>query len=176
MEDLFSINKAAHILERDRATLVGALRYRQPDGFQDGQPRWTMALITAALALTPQARRNTGKCRDRDGIRHAKVLDELRFKFEQQVALIAVEPSLDERREMALALAPLLHGYQATYLDIGRSLRIADDDALGARAELIWSEMMDEVSEAAKWPRHGDDFFIKMIEAMPSHTDDDDAA
>ena len=171
MEDLFSINKVADLLERDRATLVLALL--PPDGYHRGQPRWTMAPITAALALTPQARRNSGKCRDRYGIRHSKVLDELRFKFEQQVALIAVEPSLDERREMALALAPLLHGYQATYLDIGRSLRIADDDALGARAELIWSEMMDEVSEAAKWPRHGDDFFIKMIEAMPSQTDED---
>src|SRR6516225_10051076 len=129
MEELFSINKAAHILERERATLVRALRYTQPDGFQGGQPRWTLASITAALALTPQARRNSGKCRDRYGIRHSKVLDELRFKFEQQVAFIAVEPSLDNRREMALALAPLLHEYQATYLDIGRSLRIADDDA-----------------------------------------------
>jgi hypothetical protein len=115
MEELFSINKAAHILERERATLVRALRYMQPDGFQGGQPRWTMALITAALALTPQARRNTGKCRDRDGIRHAKVLDELRFKFEKQVAFIFVEPSLDKRREMAVALAPLLHEYQRNW-------------------------------------------------------------
>ena len=76
---------------------------------------------------------------------------------------------------MALALAPLLHEYQTTYLDIGRSLRIADDDVLGVRAELIWSEMMDEVSEAAAWPRHGDDFLLKMIQAMPL-TDDDEAA
>ena len=43
--------------------------------------------------------------------------------------------------------------------------------------ELIWSEMMDEVSEAAEWPRYSDgaDFFITMIEAMP-HADDDEAA
>ena len=43
--------------------------------------------------------------------------------------------------------------------------------------ELIWSEMMDEVSETADWPRYGDgaDFFIRMIEAMP-HADDDEAA
>src|SRR6516162_3562793 len=105
MEDLFSINKVADLLERDRATLVLALL--PPDGYHRGQPRWTMAPITAALALTPQARRNAGKCRDRYGIRHSKVLDELRFKFEKQVALIAVEQSLDKRREMALALAPL---------------------------------------------------------------------
>jgi hypothetical protein len=93
--------------------------------------------------------------------------------FEQ----IGAEPSLDNRREMAVQLAPLLHEYQTTYLEIGRSLRIADDDVLVARAGLIWSEMMDEVSEAAEWPRYGDgaDFFIRMIEAMP-HADDDEAA
>ena len=68
----------------------------------------------------------------------------------------------------AIAIAPLLHEYQTTYLDIGRALRIVDDDVLVARAELIWSEMMDEVSEAAEWPRYGDgaDFFITMIEAI----------
>lgn len=74
---------------------------------------------------------------------------------------------------MALALAPLLQQYQTTYLDLGRSLRIADDDVIGARSELIWSEMMDEVSAAAEWPRHGSDFLMRMIEAMP-HADDDD--
>ena len=132
-----------------------------------------MASITAALALTPQARRNASKSWDRYRI-PSKALDELRFNFEKQVALIAIEPSLDRRREMALALAPLLHKYQTTYLDVGRSLRIADDDVLGARAELIWSEMMDEVSEAAAWPLHSDDFLLKMIQA--THPDDYDAA
>lgn len=175
MEELFSINKAAYVLGKDRATITRALRFVPPDGYQGSQPRWTMASITAALALTPQARRNASKSWDRYRI-PSKALGELRFNFEKQVALISVEPSLDRRREMALALAPLLHEYQTTYLHIGRSLRIADDDVLGARAELIWSEMMDEVSEAAAWPRHGDDFFVKMIEAMPSHPDDDEAA
>jgi hypothetical protein len=46
MEDLFSINKAAHILERDRATLVRTLRYMQPDGYRSGRLRWTLASIT----------------------------------------------------------------------------------------------------------------------------------
>jgi hypothetical protein len=174
MEELFSINKAAYMLGRDRATITRALRFVQPDGHQGGQPRWMMASITAALALTPQARRNASKSLDRYGI-PSKVLDELRFNFEKQIALISVEPSLDRRRDMALALAPLLHEYQTTYLHIGRSLRIADDDVLCARAELIWQELMEEVSEAAAWPRHGDDFFLKMIEAVPL-TDDDEAA
>jgi len=175
MEELFAVNRAAYVLGKDRATVTRAVRFVPPDGYQGNHPRWTMASITAALALTPQARRNARKSWNRYRI-PSKALGELRFNFEKQVALISVEPSLDRRREMALALAPLLHEHQTTYLDIGRSLRIADDDVLGARAELIWSEMMDEVSEAAAWPLHSDDFLLNMIQAMPSHPDDDEAA
>jgi hypothetical protein len=174
MNNLFSINRAADLLERDRATLVRALRHVSPDGYERGQPRWRMPTIIDALAVKPQARRETGKFRDRYRLR-SRVLDDMRVMFEKQVALVSAEPSLDKRREMSIALAPLLHEYQTTYIDIGRSLRIADDDVLVARAELIWSEMMDEVSEAAEWPRYGDgaDFFIRMIEAMP-HADEDE--
>jgi hypothetical protein len=177
MENLFSINRAADLLERDRATLVRALRHVPPDAYQNGQPRWKLPTIISALTVPPQARRDTGKYRDRYRIGRSKALDGMRVMFEKQVTQISVEKSLAKRREMAVALAPLLQEYQTTYLDIGRSLRIADDDVLGARAELIWSEMMDEVSEAADWPRYGDgaDFFITMIKAMPS-VDDDEAA
>jgi hypothetical protein len=177
MKNLFSINRAADLLEKDRATLVRALRRVPADGYERGQPRWRMPTIIDALAIKPQARRETGKYRDRYGIRRSKALDGLRVMFEKQVALISAEKSPAKRREMSIALAPLLHEYQTTYLDIGRSLRIADDDVLVARAELIWSEMMDEVSDAADWPRYGDgaDFFIRMIEAMP-HADDDEVA
>jgi len=176
MEELFSINKTAYVLGRDQATITRALRFVPPDGYQGSQPRWRLPTIIDALATKRQARRETGKCRDRYAIRHSKVLDGLRATFERQVGLISVEPSLDRRREMALKLAPLLQEYQATYLDTGRSLRIADDYVLGARADLIWSEMMNAVSEAAAWPLHSDDFFLKMIEAMPSHPDDYEAA
>jgi hypothetical protein len=104
------------------------------------------------------------------------VLDGMRLEFEERAALIGAEQSLDRRREMALKLAPLLQQYQMTYLEIGRSFRVADDDVLSARAELIWQEMMDEVSAAAEWPRNGGDFWIKMCGAMPSHTDADEVA
>ena len=74
---------------------------------------------------------------------------------------------------MALKLAPLLQEYQTTYLDVGRQLGVVDNDMLGARADLIWSEMMEEVSAAAEWPRHGD-FFVKMFEIMWPHADDEE--
>jgi hypothetical protein len=176
-DDLFSINRAADLLERDRATLVRALRHVPPQGYtKHGQPRWCMQTIRNALAVKPQARREAGKYRDRYNIGRSKALDGMRVMFEKQVALISAEKSPAKRREMAVALAPLLAEYQDVYLQIGRSLRIADDDVLDARAELIFSEMMDEVSEAAEWPRHGDDFWTTMIEAMPFHGDDDEGA
>ncbi|BBZ97466.1 hypothetical protein BRDID11004_16220 [Bradyrhizobium diazoefficiens] len=173
---VFSINGAADLLEKDRATLVRALRHVPPDEYQGGQPRWRMPTIIDALATRPQARREIGKFRDRYSIGRSRPLDGMRVIFEKKIALMSAERSRDKRRAMAVALAPLLQEYQTTYLDIGRSLRIVGDDVLSARAELIWSEMMDEVSEAAEWPRHGDDFFIKMIEAMRPGADDDEAA
>jgi hypothetical protein len=173
VKDLFSINRAADLLEKDRATLVRALRHVLPDGYAPGgHPRYTMATISAALAVKPQARRNSGKMRDRYSIRSA-ALDTMRRQFEEAVEQIAAEGSPDRRRELALKLAPLLQEYQTTYLAVARELHLADDDAVCARAELIWSEMMDEVSQASRWPRHGSDFFIKMFEAMPH---DDEAA
>ncbi|WFU45928.1 hypothetical protein QA640_44855 (plasmid) [Bradyrhizobium sp. CB82] len=101
----------------------------------------------------------------------SKALDGMRCVFERQVGLISKEKSPNKRREVAVALAPVLHEYQATYLEIGRALRVVDDDVLSARADLIWQEMMEEVNVAAEWPRNGDDFWIRMCEAVPSHTD-----
>ena len=173
MNNLFSINGAADLLERDRATLVRALRHVPADGYtKHGQPRWRMETIRNALAVKPQARRKTGKFRDRHSLRSTK-LDRMRLEYEKGLALIGAEPSLDKRRELALQLAPLLEKYQTTYLQIARSLHIADDDVLTARSDLIWSEMMDEVSAAAEWAR-SDGFFAKMLEVMSPHTEDEE--
>jgi hypothetical protein len=72
VKNLFSINRAADLLEKDRATLVRALRHVPPDGYQGGQPRWRMPTIMHALAIKPQARRDTGKYRDRYRIGRSK--------------------------------------------------------------------------------------------------------
>jgi hypothetical protein len=40
---------------------------------------------------------------------------------------------------------------------------------------VIWSELMDEVSAAAEWPRD-EGFLIKMFEVMCPHADDDEVA
>ncbi|WP_439369672.1 hypothetical protein [Bradyrhizobium sp. DASA03120] len=173
MNNLFSINRAADLLEKDRATLVRALRHLPPEGYtKHGHPRWSMQTIRNALAMKPQARRETGKFRDRYSLRSTK-LDRMRLEYEKGLALIGAEPSLDKRRDMALALAPLLEQYQAAYLGIARSLHIADDDVLTVRSDLIWSEMMDEVSAAAEWPRE-EGFFERMYEVIWPHADDEE--
>jgi hypothetical protein len=178
----FSINALALLLERDRGTITRALRDVAPDRVERGRPLWKVSTAVDALerrGTTPprsRMRRETGKYRDHYGFDRPTVLDGMRLEFEERVALIGAEQSLDRRREMALKLAPLLQQYQMTYLEIGRSFRVADDDVLSARAELIWQEMMDEVSAAAEWPRNGGDFWIKMCGAMPSHTDADEVA
>jgi hypothetical protein len=173
MNNLFSINRAADLLEKDRATLVRALRHVPPEGYtKHSQPRWSMQTIRNALAVKPQARHATGRFRDRYNLPSTQ-LDRMRLEYEKGLALIGAEPSLEKRREMALKLAPLLEQYQTRYLDLGRSLCIADDDVLTARSDLIWSEMMDEVSAAAEWPR-SDGFFEKMFEVMWPHAEDEE--
>ncbi|MGY3149619.1 hypothetical protein ACVWYQ_006618 [Bradyrhizobium sp. USDA 3397] len=50
MNNLFSINRAADLLERDRATLVRALRHLPPEGYtKHGHPRWSMQTISMPL-------------------------------------------------------------------------------------------------------------------------------
>jgi hypothetical protein len=42
---------------------------------------------------------------------------------------------------------------------------------------MIFDEWMNEISQAAEWPRYGDgaDFFISMLKAMPNVIDDEAA-
>ncbi|MGY8634293.1 hypothetical protein RAD15_17595 [Bradyrhizobium sp. 14AA] len=170
-KSLFSINRAADLLERDRATLVRALRRVPPDGYsKQGRPRWHMPTIVGALALKSQERRETGKYRDRFSVGWSAALAGLRIMFERQITAIAAETSPDDRRATAVALAPLIERYQRTFLDISRSLGIADEDELGARADLILEEMVGEVAEAVGCD--GDPgFFAEMVRAMSAEAD-----
>jgi hypothetical protein len=49
----FSANAIADLLERDRATIVRALRDTPPDGKERGQPRWKMTTALDALDWLP---------------------------------------------------------------------------------------------------------------------------
>jgi hypothetical protein len=52
-KELFSINAAANLLERDRGTITRAVRDVPPDGHdKQGNARWKMCTIVAALGHT----------------------------------------------------------------------------------------------------------------------------
>jgi hypothetical protein len=94
---LFSINAAADLLERDRQTLVRALRHVQPDGVERGAPRYTMRTITDALD------RNSGSYGGQDRLRSrlgeiADALEEAHRELDTKRAIIARQPTLEAKQ------------------------------------------------------------------------------
>jgi hypothetical protein len=160
---------ASRVLGRDRQTIQRVVDRLTPDDFEKGRPRWHVERIAAALALSPCARRQTGRFRDRFSIRH-RALTGLRVTFERQLAAIAAETSPAKRHEMAVAMAPTIGEFQQVFLEVARALRVAADDAIGAQSDLILEEMVGEVAEAAGQNVEG--FFSQMVEAMASHADE----
>ena len=53
MSQTFSANRIAELLERDRATIVRALRHTPSDATEKGQPRWKMTTALAAVDRLP---------------------------------------------------------------------------------------------------------------------------
>lgn len=49
----FSVNALTELLERDRATIVRALRKVPPDATERKQPRWKMTTAIAAVDALP---------------------------------------------------------------------------------------------------------------------------
>jgi hypothetical protein len=119
MKTLFSINGAADLLERDRATLVRALRHVRPDGHQRGQPRYTLRTITDALAA--QEARNNGSSRvgpDPLRSRLGEIADELEQTHKEQNAareLIKAQPTLDAKQPHSLAAMKVFERLTALY-------------------------------------------------------------
>jgi hypothetical protein len=160
MKTLFSINKAASLLERDRATLVRALRRVKPDGTERGQPRYTMRAIVAALA--EHGAGNNG----------ATINHDLERKFAELEAMydgVQSGPTLAERRKRARAFFAFLAEVESLmYIDAKRcgedprmtALRVAEHTRVNVvtlRHALGWNsdEVFAEFNKAD--PRLHDD-------------------
>jgi hypothetical protein len=119
MKSLFSINKAADLLERDRPTLVRALRHVKPDGHQRGQPRYTMRTITDALAAH-EARNNVPSHAGPDRLRSrlGEIADELEQTHKELDAkreLIKAQPTLDAKQPHSRAAMKVFERLAALY-------------------------------------------------------------
>jgi hypothetical protein len=99
---LFSINAAAEVLERDRRTLVKALRRVPPDGRERGTDRWRLRSIIDALAdMQPApAPAPTGEIDRR--------LQQQYDMFDQADTSMRRLSTLDARRQAAIGMGPLI--------------------------------------------------------------------
>lgn len=107
MKNLLSVNKAADLLERDRTTLVRALRHVKPDGHQRGQPRYRMRTITDALAAQ-EVRNNVSNRGGADRLRSrlGEIADELEQTHKELDAKreqIKAQPTLDAKQSYSRA-------------------------------------------------------------------------
>jgi hypothetical protein len=99
---LFSINSASEILERDRRTLVKALRRVPPDGKERGADRWRLRSIIDALAKKQPAPEAAPPGQiDPE-------LAELYMRFDESEAAMKKLKTLDARRKASRTMAPLL--------------------------------------------------------------------
>lgn len=119
MKNLFSINKAADLLERDRATLVRALRHVTPDGHQHGQPRYRMRTITDALAAH-EARNNVSTHGGADRLRSrlSEIADELEQTHKELDAkreVVKTLPTLDAKQPHSRAAMKVFERLAALY-------------------------------------------------------------
>jgi hypothetical protein len=153
VKNLFSINKAADLLERDRATLVRALRHVKPDGHQRGQPRYTMRTITDALAAHEGRNRGADAAVNRD-------LQARFVELEKQYNAVQAAPTVEERRKKARTFFRFLAATEDAMIADARrsgedprltSLRVAEHTrlhvatlrhALGWNFDEAWAEFM----------------------------------
>ena len=102
MKRLFSVNAAAELLERDRATIVRAMRGVPADAMEHGQKRWTMAKIANSLSLHQSATSGDGARREQ-----LRLVDEIEAgfdKIDRDFETLEAEPSIDRRKEISLKL------------------------------------------------------------------------
>jgi hypothetical protein len=156
MKNLFSINKAADLLERDRATLVRALRNVKPDGNERGQARYTLRTITDALAA--QAARNNGSAYSGHGLRSrlGEIADELELtnkELDAKRELIKAQPTLEAKQPYSLAATEVFERLDRLYKEADEIVRKLDPTDLQSyvSAQIIGSEFREIL--AAIWGR-----------------------
>jgi len=138
-----------HLLEKDRQTLVRALRHVMPDGYERGHPRYTLKTITDALAVHQDG--GEGVSRDLQ-----PMFDEL----DQRYRAVQNAPTLAERRQQARVFFSFVVEVEgAMYVDAKRrgenlrmaQLRIAEHtrlnvvtlrNALDWNSDEAWAEFM----------------------------------
>ena len=164
----FSVNALTEMLERDRATIVRALRRVPPDATERKQPRWKMTTALAALDALPGSHNAKSYHRSNDGpVVHHDWLDPDNWR-DSRIAAAVVEynktfaemkaiEDMKKRRAFAIAkLGPLVHFHTMHFREWETNNpapgRFANDDvSVGCRVDLLWTQQREAVQEACGW-------------------------
>jgi hypothetical protein len=164
----FSANAIADLLERDRATVVRALRNVPHDAVERKQPRWKMTTALAALDRLPGSHNAKSHHRRNDGIVvHHNWLDPDNWRDSRIAAAVAeynktfaemkAIEDIKQRRAFAIAkLAPLIDSHDKNFrhweTDNPAPGRFWNDtDSVSARVSLLWTQQIETVAAVCGW-------------------------
>lgn len=163
MKTLFSAHGAAELLEKDRATMVRAMRGVPPNGTERGQNRWTMRTIVDAVARHENTSSSNGTNGNADtGQRN---VDRICAEFDAAFQAMLKVKSLEKRRDIALTtLAPIIEAHSIAMHERGRVIN--DEFVTGLLADKLYGLMLAGFQEPCSWSR--DETWSRMAAAMPS--------
>jgi hypothetical protein len=139
---LFSTNAASLLLEKDRRTVTKAMIGIAPDGREHGQARWKMSTIVAALEK--QNRANEG------GNGTDPELTEVYRRFDLAFEAMGALPTLEQRRQRARDLGPMIAAMDRKYREHGRAAG-AGEELTALRADQIWRLTMRGFESPCEW-------------------------
>jgi hypothetical protein len=112
---MFSINAASLLLERDRRTVTKAMFGVPPDGKEKKQSRWKMSTIVDALE-----RHNRANDSGNSGDAYANPPEYA--AYDAAFAALEALPTLPARRKAAIKIMPVLHAMIAALTAHGREV------------------------------------------------------
>jgi hypothetical protein len=138
---LFSAFAAATLLERDRQTVARALRNVAQDGADNGQPRWKLATIVAALernsdsgtAVRTTTRTAGTACRLNE---LADEIEHLHHQLDAAVAKVKSIPNVAAKQPHSRAAMKLIERIDELYTECNAILREIDPTSLAPMSRL----------------------------------------
>jgi hypothetical protein len=148
----FSVNALTELLERDRATIVRALRKVPPDATERKQPRWKMTTAIAAVDALPGSHNSPPRRRGNDSSGSADPRITALTDSCSDAILALQEMPLHQRREVAKTkLGPMI---KSTYY---RLQDLIDE----CHAESIWHLYLNLTMTLCFWTHEeGWDFLV----------------
>jgi len=148
---LISENRAAQLLERDRQTIKRALRGVEPDGFEQGQPRYRIGTVMRAVAahtsLTGRSRSSGASSIEGELV----ALEQADLDVKAFLERLAAEPDVRRRRAIVKSAGKVIGALDEAF---GASIAAQGPDAATVytplRNETVASAI-NELLRLCKW-------------------------